>query len=101
MDPGLLLDLTQYKRRVFHIPEGTGPVCPILGDTITVHHPFKIQKDPLYLGDMCETDPAVIIGIRPQVDQMDDVVNLPDAVLFGQLKNLEFHLMASDIDCTE
>jgi hypothetical protein len=32
---------------------------------------------------------------------MDDVVNLPDAVFFGQLKNLELHLMASDIDCTE
>ena len=50
---------------------------------------------------MREADPSVIIGIRTKVDQMDDVINLPDAVLFGQLKNLEFHFMASDVDCTE
>ena len=55
----------------------------------------------LDLRDMGKADPPVVVGVRSQIDQVHDIIHLPDPVFLGQLKDLEFDLMAADIDRTK
>ena len=50
---------------------------------------------------MRKADPPVIIGIRPDISQMNDIIHLPDPALSGKFKDFELDLMAADIDRAE
>ena len=94
----LLFDLPENYRGIFHISESTCGVGFIVPHTVAVHGSAEIQKDPFDFRDMGKADPALFIGVGSQVDQMYDVIELTDSVLFGKFKNLEFYFVAADID---
>ena len=101
MDPCLHLQPVQHQSGILHLPNGTGPIGPVILHAVVLHDPAEFQQDPAQLGGVLHADLAGIVGIGTQGDPVNDVVNFPDPSLFGDLINNELHLIAAYVNGAE